>query len=456
MSIKAGAILFDANGFVLDRIQNGGPGQLNIPEEKIREVGNWNQVGTVYDIADLSFDLESYDVSPEFEFLITGVDPTTGSAGQAIDFQDAYALDILSPFKSLRNQYDINSGVVVPYLTLESAQYSFGVGSSASQNFSLKGDSIYWCPGQPIMERQPVTGGSSSEEIFFGGSDGAADAAEYNGGGTGSTEFVLSACLYNLTDGTQQRLFPGSGIDSQDINGFVVSADIATDYEYVQYTYSLEQGDTTGPDYTQDVHAGTDAFTPGTEGGPLATDVNTSGGGFASDSTSPYNAGVKPAAVRAKDIHVYTAAQGADFEDVANWSTLSGIQNIDATWSVSLENDEELGNSRYVDQDYDVPEVTGSMTVKAYNSADLATKINLVTGVPADEVVGPNITDPIQLRITINDPASPSTVIKSLYVPDARFTVPGMNPQVGSKLESQFDYTSDTGSLTVYKGDFAS
>lgn len=34
MSIKAGAIIHDANGFVIDRIQSAGPGTLNIPEEK--------------------------------------------------------------------------------------------------------------------------------------------------------------------------------------------------------------------------------------------------------------------------------------------------------------------------------------------------------------------------------------------------------------------------------------
>lgn len=35
MAIKAGKIIHDVNGYVIDRIQTGGPDSLNIPEEKI-------------------------------------------------------------------------------------------------------------------------------------------------------------------------------------------------------------------------------------------------------------------------------------------------------------------------------------------------------------------------------------------------------------------------------------
>ena len=453
MSIKAGAILFDANGFIIDRIQTGGPGSLNIPEEKIYEVGNWNSVGTVYDIPDLSFDLESYDVSPEFENILINVDPTTASAGDSINFQDAYAIDVISPFKSARNQFDIINGIVVPYLTLERASYSFGVGQSATQSFTLRGDSIFYCPGQPIMERAAITNDTQS----FTFNHGAGAAALYDGGG--SDEYVLSATLYGGGGAYKQvRLFPGSGISSQDANGFSIDYTGATQYNYIQYTYSLEKNDNTGLDYTSDVHAGTDAFTPGSEGGPLAADQGSPDpGGWASpsvDSTSPYDAGAKPAAVRAKDIDVYTAPLGSDPALAASWTRLTGVQSFEVNWSVTLENDEELGNSRYVDQDYDVPDVNGSMTIKAFDVAGLFSKLNLVTGVADTKVVGPNVTDSIQIRIEIRDPNNSGTVLKSIYLPTVRFSVPGLSAQVQTKLESQFDFSDDTGAMTVYKGTF--
>jgi hypothetical protein len=65
VAIKAGQIIHDAQGFVVDRIQTGGVSNLNIPEEKIYELGNFFTVATIRDIPDLSFDLESLDVSTE-------------------------------------------------------------------------------------------------------------------------------------------------------------------------------------------------------------------------------------------------------------------------------------------------------------------------------------------------------------------------------------------------------
>ena len=142
MSIKAGAILHDANGFVVDRIQSAGPGNLNIPEEKIYELGNWQTIATVRDIPDLSFDLESFDTTCEFEALLLNINPNDLTASQALDFQDHVPLDIISPFKSRRNAFDIVKGLAVPYLTLERATYRFGLRQNAAQQFTLRGDSI--------------------------------------------------------------------------------------------------------------------------------------------------------------------------------------------------------------------------------------------------------------------------------------------------------------------------
>jgi hypothetical protein len=425
MSIKAGAILFDANGYVLDRIQSGGPGSLNIPEEKIYEVGNWQSVGTVYDIPDLSFDLESFDVTPEFEYVLLRRNPLSPSS-PIIDFQDAYALDVISPFKSARNQYDIIAGVAVPYLTLERVSYRFGVGQSASQTFTLRGDSVYYCPGQPIIEVNTISGnGSASKTCTYT----HGPAAEYVK--DGSSQYVLNATLYNETTNAQKRIYVGEEITSNNTTQFVLAAayNDASLWTHIQFVYSSETGEF---NYPQSWHAGAGTAT-----------------------VAPSPGGVKPAAVRAKDIDVYTAAVGDAPENTGNWTRLTGVQSAEATWSVSLENDEELGNSRYVAQEYDVPEVNGSLTIKAFDVADLFDKIRLVTGITnSEQVLGPDITDPIQLKVGINDPVTGSR-IKTIYVPEARFTVPGMNAQVQTKLESQFDFTADTGEMLVYGGDIS-
>lgn len=441
MSIKAGAILFDANGYVIDRIQTGGPGSLNIPEEKVYEVGNWQSVGTVYDIPDLSFDLESFDVSPEFEFILVNDDPLDPVSTQ-IDFQNAAPIDILSPFKSTRNAYNIINGVIVPYLTLERVSYSFGVGSNASQSFTLRGDSIYYTPGQPMMQRIAATADDAPLPVVY--SNGPAIVYK----GSGSDEFLLNFTAYKNVGGqTIYKRYYEEDMASVSNAGFTIPASINSEdneWDYYQICYA-------GPkeyiDYDQSVHAIAAEYTDPDEAGPLGV-----GSLYSTPGATPFAPGTKPAAVRAKDIDVYYGAQGADPEVGGTWTRLTGVQNFEATWSVSLENDEELGNSRYVDQDYDVPEVSGSMTVKAFDTADLFHKISTVTGVNPAEVLGPNITDPIQVKVEINDPASPGTIIKTIHLPEARFTVPGFSGQVQTKLENQFDWTSDTGDMKVYKG----
>jgi hypothetical protein len=100
VAIKSGQFLHDIHGFVIDRIQSGGVSNLNIPEEKIYELGNYETVGVVRDIPDLSFDLESLDVSTEVEAILVGEDPTAVLDGDEFDFIHALPLDVISPFKA--------------------------------------------------------------------------------------------------------------------------------------------------------------------------------------------------------------------------------------------------------------------------------------------------------------------------------------------------------------------
>lgn len=55
MSIRSGKILHDAGKYVIDRVQSGGPRALNIPQEKIYELGK--SITTITDVPEVSFDL---------------------------------------------------------------------------------------------------------------------------------------------------------------------------------------------------------------------------------------------------------------------------------------------------------------------------------------------------------------------------------------------------------------
>src|SRR3954463_6444984 len=112
MAIKAGQILHVANQFVVERIQTGGAGQLNIPQDKVYELGNYQSVGIVRDVPDLTFSLECLEVDTEVEALLTGVlDPSADATSTPYELADNKVLDIISPWKSPYGEFEAVRGV---------------------------------------------------------------------------------------------------------------------------------------------------------------------------------------------------------------------------------------------------------------------------------------------------------------------------------------------------------
>jgi hypothetical protein len=435
MAIKAGAILTDVNGFVVDRIQSGGPGNLNIPEEKIYELGNWNTVATIRDIPDLSFDLESFDVFSEFEALLIGragaAAPGDAAASPAqlsgevgsneIDFQDHVPIDVISPFKSRRNAYNIVKGVAIPYLTLENATYRFGIGQNATQSFTLRGDSIYYTPGQPYYNEVTYSGSAG----VVSGAFNVSPASLYEEDG----DSIYALCVVVVTDqGDYKRLFVGDDFTNTSTTLTITSAG-ASKIAGLQYTtlgntkIRIVYSSATTGDYTQ------------TGNNPSGNPVH-------------QNVSVKPAAVRPKDIDVYIGTTAA----TPVFTRFTSVQSAEVTWSVSLDPDQEFGNKHYVGQDYDIPDVTGSIGVRPYNPADMWDKLATITGVSSSNVVGPDSAVPVPMEIRINHPDTGDRV-KTIYVPDARFQIPGFSGQVQQKLETTLPFTSDGGLMYVYNGE---
>jgi hypothetical protein len=105
-----------------------------------------------------------------------------------------------------------------------------------------------------------------------------------------------------------------------------------------------------------------------------------------------------------------------------------------------------------VAQDYDVPAVTGTVEVKPRDAAELLDRVRQIAGVAtADEVVGPLSSAVLPLEILLHSPDD-GAVLKTLYVPDARFSLPGYSGQVQQKLTTTFNWESDGGVLNAYRG----
>lgn len=399
MAIKAGQILHDAKGFVIDRIQTGGVTNLNIPEERIYELGNYQTVATVRDTPDLSFELESLDVSTEIEALLLNKSPSTITSGQELDLADAVPMDVISPFKSAFGAYDIVRGIALPYLTLESATYRFGVRQNAAQTFTMRGDSVFYIPGTPYYQEFTVSG--------TGPYTLTNTAVIYNEGG--DALYALGVCLKSSTTNAYKRLFFGSDYTNTATTVTLLASPAVT-YDRLCVVY----GSATAATYAQTVHQGTS---------------------------------VKPAAVRGKDIDVYVS-DGAATPTFSRWTD---VQSVEVNYRVNLDNDEEFGNPRFVAQDYDTAEVTGNIVIKPRTPADLWSKIHQITNVPTNEVAGPSTSISLGIEVRINDPDTGSR-LKTLYIPDARFTPPAIQGRVQQKLTPQFNFASDSGSLSVYKG----
>lgn len=407
MAIKAGQILHDVQGFVIDRIQTGGVSNLNIPLEKIYELGNYQTVATVRDIPDLSFDLEATDVSTEIEALIHGsTAPNSATDGTEYDFSSTYPIDVISPFKAGNGAFNVVKGIVIPYLTLDSVTYRFGVKANATESFTLRGDAVYYVPGSPYYQSFNLVNNTLTYTL-------AHTALAYTE--SGSTLYVLGACVKNVSTGAYKRLSFGSDHATGYTNTSTTITTVTDWFDSAYTTLHVVYGSATAASYLQTVHATT---------------------------------AVKPAAIRAKDVRVYVG-DGTSSSALTRWS---GVQQVEITRKVNLDNDEELGNSHYVSTDYDTADVNGSITVKSADATDLWALIAQVAGVSTSVIAGPIDAPSLELQVQVLDPDTGS-VLKTWDIPDAQFTLPGTQGRVQQKLEVQFPFTSDSGSLSVFKGD---
>lgn len=402
MAIKAGQILHVGSGFVVDRIQSAGAGSININTERIEELGNYNAVATLRDTPDLSFEMETYDMSSEIHELLLGA-ASGDAAGSKYDVElDIEPINIISPFKA-EGAFNAVRGLVIPFLSVESLSYNFSVDNVASLTAGLRGDSIYYVPGGVY------------EELFSG--DNIVTAFTYGGGTNG----VAGPALKTVVDGDDW--FALDVMYDDGVNGWVRQKR-GTDYTDTNTAVTFTDPPATGTDNIRVVYGN-------------ATEPT-----YASGVHKVVAAG-SPAAVQGRNIEI----QFGGTQTVWN-----GLQSGNVEWRATLERDEELGNPLIVDQDFDVPDVTGSFSMKSATAQALFDQILAIQGITSPDIVNAISTPPeLDLRFVIKDPAD-GTTLQTLQVPDAQFDAVAIAGQVGSKLEVDFPFISASGNLDVYKG----
>lgn len=405
MAIKGGQILHVGNGVaVIDRIQTAGPGQLNIPTEKINELGNYKSVATIRDTPDLSFSMESFDVSTEVEEMLTnGESPLTG-----IDLAKATPIDIASQFKAgitAPEPFRVTASVALPYLYLEQMSYRFGLRDNATQTATLRGDTIFYNPGPTYVET--AAGTATAAQVIV-----TAHPAYLTEDGDNRRVLSVTAGTTRLAFGADYTEAYGAVASGAAITTLTITKAVPVTSD-IRIVYS-------SPDalsYLQAVH-------------PSAT--------------------VKPAAIKGRDIEIYVGGYNPADHAGSQVNRLGSVQSVSVEWRVQLEKDEEFGNYYSVGQDFEIPTVNGSIDIKPKDNADLLALIRKAAGVTdANLVLGTSTAVPLALDVVVRNPED-GLILKRLHVADARFTAPGYQGRVLQKTTVSLPFESDEGTLLVF------
>ena len=480
MAIKGGNIIHVGNGQTLiDRVQTGGPGQLNIPTEKIYELGNYKSCAIIRDTPDLSFSLESFDTSTEVETLLTrayagrtvtdavtlAADATVESAAANFTSADvgrmviltgvgAGGIEFISTIVTVTAEDEVELADVVPTadtdVTLRIVPNGIDLATAVPLDIAGQFKAGVSAADPTLVTASVAVPFLNLEQMSY--RFGLRDNAAQNATLKGDTIFYNpGACFVEET--------AGSGVALQEVDTAHAAYQLAEGDERRVLAVTVgSQRLTLGPDYTETYGAisGGAAVTTVT----LVTAVPTTETIrviYSSPSTVQFDqsvhpdATVKPAAVRGRDIEIYVGGYDPNDRAGSQVNKLPAVQSVNVDWRVTLEKDEEFGNHYAVAQDFDVPTANGSVDIKPADPAELLTLLRKFTGVSdVTKVIGPSTAVPLDLDIVILHPDT-GDVIKRIHVDEARFTVPGYTGRVQTKTVVNVPLESDSGTVAVYE-----
>ncbi|MDQ1584483.1 MAG: hypothetical protein QOF36_2537 [Microbacteriaceae bacterium] len=413
MSVRAGEILHVAGNNVIDRIQSAGLGNVQVPIERILEVGNRETVDKVPGEPDFTFSLESLDVSVELLAFLSGrvSAAASGSAsvaetvadGTEFDWLDVAgrAINIASPWKdpSTGSAGVVEAGHLIPGYYVTRMAYRYGVTDNATQSVDLSGGAFFYGEFAPT-------------EAFFTG-DGATDdfvtpnnAVGYRKGGADGTTF--KSVFGVIVDGTLQ---------TEDVDYTVTPTTVGAGARTVTFTNPPANGADVRLCY----------FTNAAKAFPQTVHASTL---------------VKPGAVRGRNIKI-----------LVNGDRIGGVQSfeLDATCTGTLER--EMGTEDVVGYTLTETNANGTITIRAKDKDAFFTFLSEVTGVSRAEVFGWFNQNSVELEVLVENPKNPGQILKTLYVNDAQFQPPGTPARVNQATDFAITWESKRGSFKEYKGE---
>lgn len=410
MAIKAADVIHTGRGStLLSRLQNVGPGGLQIPTEIIRETGNYKSVAVVRDVPDLSFTMNSFDVSTAVEQMLTDT-ATVGAGG--IDLTNAKAVTVLGQIKpgaTNGTPFSVVKSVACPVLFPERVSYRFAVQQTSTLDVTLRGSSIYYNPG-PAFQQIVAGSGSSGQTVIT-----ANPAGLYTKNGTDTRVLALDVDGQRLEEGVDYTVSVAAGTET---DPYTVATVTMTNVVPTTSKITVVYFSDASLSYLQSVH-------------PLAS--------------------VLPAANKGRDVRVYIGATYDPANPAASAAfRWTGVQSATVDWSQTIVRDYELGNADATTvEPQDTPTLSGIVSLRARNATELFTRLRQITGVTdVDKAIGPD--NAVELPLDIVALGADGTVFKRLHIADARFSLPGYSAQVSQRVDFDLNYTSDTGTLKVF------
>lgn len=415
MSINAGTILTLAGNNVIDRLQSAGLGDVNVPVDTIREVGNELVVDKITQDPDFTFTMESLDVSTDMMAWLTGASGDAAS-GHAPGYADPDGteykweettrfLNIVSPWKDPASHAagDVEAGHIVPGYYPTQISYRFGVTDNATQQVELSGGTFYYGKFAPVEQEEAGDGST----VAFATDD---PAIHYREGGKDGTSF--NSVFGVIVDGVLQT----KDIDYAVTGGADGPAGATAT---VTFTVAPANGAVIRFAY----------FTSAAQSFPQATHAS---------------AVVKPGAVRGRNICVKIGSAEV---------RIGGVQAAELTATIDGEVEREFCNTEPVGRTVNGTDCNGSITVRSKDVAAFFSVMKTITGCDTDkEVIGWLNDNPQALLIEIQNPKNPAQILKTLYVKDAKFQVPGTPARVNSATDFQISWSAVDGTFSEFKG----
>lgn len=389
MSIPAGSIITVAGLNVVDRLQDVGLQNPKVPTEIIRETGNDLVLAKVPTEADFNFQLTSWDTSCDLMALFNGKvgDIAAGhgpahedAKGTIYRWDSCQCINIASPWKRDTGTQGghIAAGVVIPAFFPTALAVRLGVTENAQVQATINGGAFYMSEAYPLEE---VAAGDGTTTVF----KTSEPARVHRIGGHGST---LTRHVFGvLVNGVIQI----PGVD------YVESGGGAPEGETKKVTITFAEAP------AEEASVRWVYFSPE----PHALDQTV----HASTVTSP-------AAVRGRNIDILLGAPGSQVE-------LHGVQSFELNASYEGSVQREMGQYDPIGRTIDGTDCSGTVTIEPKDIGAMYQAIAEMVGIDRSEVIGYLNEFPTPLTAVIHDPKNPTNIIKSYFIEDAVFQVPG-------------------------------